>query len=146
MSTLKADTIVASDGSSPVTLTKQQAAKHWVNYDAVATTTDGSFNQSSLTDVATGDFYSTFTNAFSSASDKLHVTEAYNSTNDTSRYIGGNRGGILSQIGPTSPSITFKPLSASYVVFSTTYGSHATDDGLAADVVASYCMSIGDLA
>jgi len=27
MSTLKADTIVAADGSSPVTLTKQSAAK-----------------------------------------------------------------------------------------------------------------------
>jgi hypothetical protein len=31
MSTIKADTIVASDGTSPVTLTKQSAAKAWVN-------------------------------------------------------------------------------------------------------------------
>jgi hypothetical protein len=145
MSTLKADTIVASDGSSPVTLTKQQAAKHWVNYDAVNQTTDGSFNQSSLTDVATGDFFSTFTNAFSSASDKLHIAEAYNSTNDTSRYAGANRGGVFGQIGYTSTA-TFKPLSTSYVVFSTTYGAHATSDGAERDFVASYCMSIGDLA
>ena len=146
MSTLKADTIVASDGSSPVTLTKQQATKHWVNYDAVNQTTDGSFNQSSLTDSSTGDFFSTFTNAFLSTSDKLHIAEVYNTTNDTSRSIGANRGGAMAQIGYTSTSPTFKPLSTSYVVFSTTYGAHAASDGGERDYIASYCMSMGDLA
>jgi hypothetical protein len=33
MSTIKADTIVASDGTSPVTLTKQSAAKAWCRLD-----------------------------------------------------------------------------------------------------------------
>ena len=60
MSTLKADTIVASDGSSPVTLTKQEAVKFWVNYDAVDQATDGSLNQSSLTDETTGRYYSSY--------------------------------------------------------------------------------------
>ena len=34
MSTLKADTI-QSTGGGPVTLTKQEATKHWVNYQLV---------------------------------------------------------------------------------------------------------------
>jgi len=65
MSTLKADTIVASDGTSPVTLTKQSAAKVLSLYDAVAQTVDNSFGQSSLTDSATGVFIHNFTNNFS---------------------------------------------------------------------------------
>ena len=52
---LNVDTITAKNGTSPVTLTKQSAPKHWVNYDSVNQTTDGSFNQTSLTDVAEQD-------------------------------------------------------------------------------------------
>jgi hypothetical protein len=44
MSTLKADTIVAADGSSPVTLTKQSAAKVWVFYNSSQAIQD-SFSQ-----------------------------------------------------------------------------------------------------
>ncbi len=66
MSTIKADTIVASDGSSPVTLTKQEAAKAWVNYDNSGTvSTRDSFNISGLTDNAAGDTSPAYTNAFS---------------------------------------------------------------------------------
>jgi len=55
MSTLKADTIVAADGTSPVTLTKQSAAKGWVNLTTVTTTAiQGSFNVASVTDLGTG--------------------------------------------------------------------------------------------
>ena len=54
MSTLKADTIVASDGSSPVTLTKQEATKARVMYDHTNTNIDGSFNIASVTDISTG--------------------------------------------------------------------------------------------
>ena len=57
MSTLKADTIVASDGTSPVTLTKQSAAKAWVNFNGTGTIAIlDSTNTSSLTDNATGDY------------------------------------------------------------------------------------------
>jgi hypothetical protein len=52
MSTLKADTLVAADGTSPVTLTKQSAAKAWQSN--VLTSLDDSFNISSVTDVDTG--------------------------------------------------------------------------------------------
>jgi len=68
MSTIKADTIVASDGSSPVTLTKQSAAKAWANYKGTATNAiNDSFNISSVTDNGTGDYTNNFSNSLSSA-------------------------------------------------------------------------------
>lgn len=69
MSTLKADTIVAADGTSPVTLTKQSAAKAWVRYDGAATSTiTSSFNFSSVTDNATtGDVTFAFANSMADA-------------------------------------------------------------------------------
>ena len=57
MSTLKADTLVASDGTSPVTLTKQSAAKGFVAFNGTGTiASDDSFNLSSLSDAGTGDY------------------------------------------------------------------------------------------
>ena len=141
MSTLKADTIVASDGSSPVTLTKQQAAKHWVNYDSVNQTTDGSFNQSSLTDNGEGDFTSTYTNALSSASDKCIMTCSFNTVNDgSSGNSGDSRGGSNSDQAGDSPQ------SASSINFHTYYGSNASSHGAKEDHNGSYCMTLGDLA
>ena len=69
MSTLKADTIVASDGSSPVTLTKQSAAKAWASIDAEATDhpTLDAFNIASTADISTGVTKITFTNGFSNS-------------------------------------------------------------------------------
>jgi hypothetical protein len=74
MSELRADTITASNGTSPVTLTKQSAAKAYVlwnngDLDGQAGTTgiDTSFNVTSMDDDGTGDFGVNFTNAFSSA-------------------------------------------------------------------------------
>lgn len=64
MSTLKADTIVASDGSSPVTLTKQQAAKAFLEASASAVL-NVSFNISSGTDHGTGDYSYAVINSFS---------------------------------------------------------------------------------
>ncbi len=67
MSTLKADTIVASDGSSPVTLTKQKAPKALANTNNAGTTINESFNVSSLTDTATGQQKLNLTNSMSSS-------------------------------------------------------------------------------
>ena len=68
MSTIKADTIVAADGSSPVTLTKQSAAKHWVTIDGTGTVTSlDSFNTSSVADTAQARYTPAITNAFSNA-------------------------------------------------------------------------------
>ena len=65
MSTLKADTIVASDGTSPVTLTKQEVPKARVMYDHANTNVDGSFNIASVTDTATGRHQPNFTSNLS---------------------------------------------------------------------------------
>ena len=64
MSELRADTITASDGTSPVTLTKQQAAKVWCNWDSTQTARD-SFNISTVADTATGRATLSFTNNMS---------------------------------------------------------------------------------
>ena len=61
MSTLKADTIQNTSGGA-ATLTKQSAAKHFITYDNSQTITD-SFNNSSITDVGTGNHNYAFTNA-----------------------------------------------------------------------------------
>ena len=67
MSELRADTITASDGTSPVTLTKQHAAKAHAHYDQVNDTVEGSFGISSITDNATGEINYNVTNAFNDA-------------------------------------------------------------------------------
>lgn len=63
MSTIHCNTVQTSSGGA-VTLTKQQAAKAWVNYTGITTTAArDSFNISSLTDAGTGQTYPiSFTN------------------------------------------------------------------------------------
>ena len=63
MSELRADTITASDGTSPVTLTKQSAPKAWLSYDQSVPTVNDSFNQSSTTDFSVGRCNLNFTNS-----------------------------------------------------------------------------------
>ena len=79
MSTLKADTI-QSTGGGAATLTKQSAAKAWVNQDD-QTTINGSFNVASLTDVGTGRGGVNFTNNMSNAT-FAPVDEATNGSGD----------------------------------------------------------------
>ena len=63
MSTIKVDTLVAADGSSAVTLTKQIAAKVFNTVDQTGTmTTLDSFNVSSISDFATGGTKTNYTN------------------------------------------------------------------------------------
>lgn len=146
MSTLKADTIQSTSGGA-ATLTKQQATKHWVNYDAVNSVVDGSFNQSSLTDHTTGDFTTIFTNNFSSASDKCHFASTLNSTDDgDTRVAGDTRCGVNANMGHLVSDTTATPLSTSQVDFFTGFGSDASAHGDNDDLSASYCMTIGDLA
>ena len=59
------DTIAASDGSSPVTLTKQSAAKAWLHINV--DTTEDSFNIASVSDNGTGDHSPSLTNAMSNS-------------------------------------------------------------------------------
>lgn len=65
MSTLKADTIQNTSGGA-ATLTKQSAAKAWVNFDGTGTiAARDSFNVSSLDDDGTGNYGVNFSSSFS---------------------------------------------------------------------------------
>ena len=85
MSELRADTITASDGTSPVTLTKQSAAKVLWDLNGQGTIAlQASFNVSSAADLGTGFYQINYTNAFDTGnnmplSHALNVV-AYDST------------------------------------------------------------------
>tara|TARA_R100000231_G_C5282736_1_gene152123 strand:- start:326 stop:745 length:420 start_codon:yes stop_codon:yes gene_type:complete len=139
MSTLKVTTIQTSAGGT-VTLTKQHAPKHWVNYDAVNQTTDGSFNQSSLTEVNTGTFTSNYTNNLSGASDKCILNNTWNTANDGSSSISGaSRGGVMASHGATANT-------TSSITYQTFYGSASNANGALYDFSSGYCATLGDLA
>jgi hypothetical protein len=81
MGTLKVDTVVGSDGTSPVTLTKQSAAKAWIDFTSAASfTNNGSFNISSLSDIGTG------YGAFSFAASMADANYAQSSIGDNTAY------------------------------------------------------------
>ncbi len=67
MSELRADTITASDGTSPVTLTGQTAAKAWANINGSTFALRDSFNVGSATDNGTGDYTINLTNSMGNA-------------------------------------------------------------------------------
>ena len=81
MSTIKVDTLVAADGSSPATLTKQDAAKMYSTHgtDAVI---DKSLNTSSVTDEGTGSFTSAYTNNMASAV-QAYATTCWGTSNQS---------------------------------------------------------------
>lgn len=115
MSTLKADTIVASDGSSPVTLTKQSAAKAWYHLDNDYSGTDpssgqtngvtvqDSFNVTSITDNGTGDFTMAWTNSFDNA--LYAITQQGQYRDDETQHEYAFQCGVKGS--PTSSQYTF---------------------------------------
>ncbi len=64
-SVLNVDSIAAKNGTSPVVLTKQSAAKAWCHWSQSDHSVDNSFNQSSMDDLGTGQSAINFTNAMS---------------------------------------------------------------------------------
>jgi hypothetical protein len=72
LSEIRANTISDAAGTGPVTLTKQSAAKAWVNFNQTAPSVVDSFSVSSVTDVNAGVYTvnvsSTFANIGYSAS------------------------------------------------------------------------------
>lgn len=81
MSDLRVNTISASNGTSPVTLTKQEASKHWISvtYDSGGTPTNrDSLNVSSIADTTGGECTVSFVSAFAAATDYCWVVGALN--------------------------------------------------------------------
>lgn len=118
MSELRADTITGSDGTSPVTLTKQYAIKMWVNFNQGTQTARDSFNLSSLTDVDVGKT----TVVMSSAMSDANYSGSYfnNASGGTSEYNFGNHyagafGNGVSASGRTTTNIVTASYNAAYV-------------------------------
>ena len=102
MSELRADTITASNGTGPVTLTKQTAAKAFVSYNASDHIEDDSFNISSLTDGTNlGETDVTFTNNMSN-SDHITQCQCLEDSNRIYRIQTRSDSGYTSQSANTS--------------------------------------------
>jgi hypothetical protein len=92
MSTVKVDTLVASDGTSPVTLTGQYAAKVWINFNGQNTVAiRGSEGVSSLSDNGTGDYTINFSTAM--------VDVNYAGGGIAQSYDGSNAGSLQNLSG-----------------------------------------------
>ena len=88
MSTLKADTIQNTSGGA-VTLTKQSAAKAWVNFNGTGTiAARDSFNVSSLTDHGTSSHSVAFSTSFSNNDYAIQLTAVQNSTSSGNQVWG----------------------------------------------------------
>jgi len=129
MSTLKADTIVAADGTSPVTLTKQSAAKVFANFNASTATLRSSFNVSSLDDDGTGLFGINLTSSMNDAN--YCLSGGTGSSGSDVRHIefAGNN------LSPTTPSTTTYPVKT----------ANAAGNGLV-DILYAMSKAHGDLA
>ncbi len=71
-SVLNVDTIAAKNGTSPVALTKQSAAKAFSHFNPSTNVENASFNQSSRTDDGTGFSTLNFINSMSSSNYSSH--------------------------------------------------------------------------
>ena len=107
MSTLKADTI-QSTGGGAATLTKQHAAKAWINFNQTSTQAiRDSFNISSITDAATGQTSPiAFSNSMSDANfSPTHFNNANTGNNHTAfgnNFAGGCGGLATGSFGTSS--------------------------------------------
>ena len=72
-SVLNVDTIADKAGTGPVGLTKQHAAKAWVDFDGSGASYNASFNTSSSTDNGTGDFTNTYASAMGNANYSINI-------------------------------------------------------------------------
>lgn len=89
MSELRANTITHSDGTSPVTLTKQSAAKVFssITYSGATPTDQNSLNVSSITYQAVGQLDVNFTNAFGNTYYAGNLSKRNTVNNDSAEVI-----------------------------------------------------------
>lgn len=122
MSILKADALEGKTSAGDITVTdgsvtfkmQDSLIKHWTIVDQTGTTESlGSFNQSSLTDVAVGSTDVTFTNNFSSANKCTTISNAYamdgcwyNIGNTTNYRIVNYIGGAYTDFDHSSGKLT----------------------------------------
>jgi len=124
MSTLKADTI-QSTGGGAATLTKQSAAKVFVDYTSVSATAingSASFNVSSVSDGGAGLTTINITNAMSEVNYSLPTGTLGGLTGGTKCFQNGSK------------------TASAFAIFST------SKDGTAGDIANTYATAHGDLA
>ncbi len=98
MSTLKVGTIQDTNGNNPSTAEQigQGRAKAWVNFDGTDEIGDNllqikdSFNVTSVTDSATGDYFVTFTNQMSDRNYAVVLAQNHQSSNTRQVGLAGN--------------------------------------------------------
>jgi hypothetical protein len=141
MSTLKADTI-QSTGGGAATLTKQAAAKLFLNYDHINNTVKKSLNESSVSDDATGEFTLNFTNNFGDTIYSPSVSVAANRT--------AGRGAAILGVGCSSFNLINTDANGSYTTSALKMESARLSDGSSDAAAADFdraCLQIfGDLA
>ena len=140
-SVLNVDTIANKAGSGPVGLTKQEAMKVWVNYDATAQAVDGSLNNSSVTDSGTGDFTFTQTNAFSAAADKCCTFGCWNTINTGSGQVTSTTRGANGGHLQGDQALATGTMKVDYLI-----GSDGSNNAAMKDFSACFAQAIGDLA
>ena len=112
MSEVRANTISAANGTGPVTLTKQQAAKAWFSLDGDASTPVffDSFNCASITDTT--------------GKPKIHFTNSMSNDDFAASGLSGENNGAALSFGSDTPKTTstviYKCMSSSFSVGDTT--------------------------
>ena len=131
-SVLNVDTIVAANGTDPVALTKQSAAKAWVNLSGASLTNpasltgvNDSFNTASVLDVQVGEATVSFTNSMNNNDYSVSGTSNQDNT------VGGRN----SNFGAYAFSVS------SYTFCTSRANTAATEDGFVVSATAH-----GDLA
>lgn len=130
MSNIRAGTISGVNGTDPITLTKQSAAKAWVLYDQSSgtATISNSFGLSSLTDGSTGRATINYTNAFSSIE--------YSPTGSCGPIVG-----ISNSVG-----LSLSPNLADFTASATVVNTRRRDTNADSDVPQITLHALGDLA
>jgi len=97
MSTFKVDTLQSTTGDA-VTLTKQSAAKSWVNFNGTGTIAiSESFNVASLTDNSVGRYSVNYINNMNTATYATQVCSDANTTNEAFNRTAGGAGTTTSK-------------------------------------------------
>ena len=110
-SVLNVDSIAAKDGTSPVELTKQSAAKGWSRIPDTHDSLTDSFNASSISDGGTGQATISLTSSMSDAN-----------------YCGTTAGGHIGSGDTTKKTYVKDMTSSTYIVFAGLTTSNSNQD------------------
>ena len=134
--------VVTGEGGSTTTNLQQGLAKHFTMYNQEVPSVKESFNQSSITDNAAGDFTTTYTNAFSNTVYcSVGMTE-----NQFTTQRGGNVLGIDAQYDSSDALTNGTALATGTRDYRTKYGSRENETGGYSDQAPVMLANFGDLA